>query len=189
MNGITARLRGPALVGLLAILVASCSGESTSSPEAPESVSVPPSPATESPLVGTWRTAPLSQSDAEATLEREGLGEFTEAFSSVLSFDEGTRLRLDLEATSPLGGTWNLYGEPKGAEPYKIDFDAEYEIDGDTVDKIHATGITTFRWVVTGDTLTLEFLDNTEPDFEGIPDEVFQHALYMTEEFQGVSSS
>jgi hypothetical protein len=36
---------------------------------------------------------------------------------------------------------------------------------------------------VDGDTLTLEWLNTTIPSSDGIPEEVFQRALYMTEEF------
>jgi len=56
-------------------------------------------------------------------------------------------------------------------------------VKGDTVDKIHSTGTTTLGWAVNGDTLTLEWLGTTEPPVEGIPDEVFQRALYMTQDF------
>jgi hypothetical protein len=51
------------------------------------------------------------------------------------------------------------------------------------VEKTHATGVTTYRWSVDGDTLTLEWLSTTEPPVEGIPDEVFGRALYMTQPF------
>ena len=64
-----------------------------------------------------------------------------------------------------------------------IDYDAEYEIDGDTVTFHHSDGSNTHRWTVDGDTLSLEFVKGTMPPYEGIPDEVFQRALYMTETF------
>jgi hypothetical protein len=38
-------------------------------------------------------------------------------------------------------------------------------------------------WSVDGDTLTLEWLDTTYPGYKGIPEEVFQVGLYMTEAF------
>jgi len=37
---------------------------------------------------------------------------------------------------------------------------------------------------VDGDTLTLEFLTAAIPPHEGVPDEVFQRALYMTRDFK-----
>ena len=35
--------------------------------------------------------------------------------------------------------------------------------------------------MVDGDTLSLEFVKSTLPGYHGIPDEVFQRALYMTD--------
>ena len=64
-----------------------------------------------------------------------------------------------------------------------IDYDAEYKIDGDTVTFDHSDGSDTHRWTVDGDTLSLEFVKGTMPPYEGIPDEVYQRALYMTETF------
>jgi hypothetical protein len=64
-----------------------------------------------------------------------------------------------------------------------IDYDAEYEIDGDTVVFHHSDGSNTYRWQVDHNTLTLHFVRSTLPDYRGIPDEVFQRALYMTDAF------
>ena len=59
-------------------------------------------------------------------------------------------------------GQWNLYGESEGGrEP--IDYDAEYEIAGDTVTFHHSDGSNTHRWTVDGDTLSLEFVKSTLP--------------------------
>ena len=80
-------------------------------------------------------------------------------------------------------GTWDLYGKSGGGQPAPIDYDAEYEIDGDTVVFHHSDGSNTYRWQVDHDTLTLHFVQSTLPGYRGIPDEVFQRALYMTEAF------
>ena len=48
------------------------------------------------------------------------------------------------------------------------------------VDKIHWTGKTTLRCSVKGRKLTLRWLKTNEPPYRGIPDKVFQYALYMT---------
>ena len=80
-------------------------------------------------------------------------------------------------------GDWDLYGKPKGKPRFEIDYDAAWRVRGRTVDKIHSTGFTTFRWSVSGGALTLRWLGTTEPAYEGIPDEVFQRALYMTRKF------
>ncbi len=130
-----------------------------------------------SPLEGTWRTRPISLRDAEATLRRQGFGEWIERFHKIPPITKVTVLDLSIE-----GGQWNLYGESEGGrEP--IDYDAEYEIDGDTVTFHHSDGSNTHRWIVDGDTLSLEFVKGTMPPYEGVPDEVFQRALYMTEAF------
>jgi len=127
-------------------------------------------------LEATWRTEPISLQDAEATLRRQGFGEWIEKFHQIPPFSKVTVLDLSIE-----GGQWNLYGESGGREP--IDDDAEYEIDGDTVTFQHSDGSNTHRWTVDGDTLSLEFEKGTMPPYEGIPDEVFQRALYMTDVF------
>jgi len=54
---------------------------------------------------------------------------------------------------------------------------------GDTVVFHHSDGSNTYRWQVDHDTLTLHFVQSTLPGYRGIPDEVFQRALYMTEAF------
>lgn len=82
-----------------------------------------------------------------------------------------------------IGREWDLYGKPQGGPREPIDYDADYVVRGGTVDKVHATGFTTLRWSVTGGVLTLRWLKTTEPPVMGIPDEVFQRALYMTRKF------
>jgi len=78
---------------------------------------------------------------------------------------------------------WDLYGESEGGPREEIDYDAEYLVKGDTVKVTHSTGSTTHRWSVDGDRLTLEWASTTQPAFNGVPDEVYQRALYMTAEF------
>ena len=131
-----------------------------------------------SPLEGTWRTGSVSPRDAEATLRRQGFARFVEDFRANAPFSTDTVLILSIE-----GGQWNLYGESEGKPAEPIDYDAEYEIDGDTVTFHHSDGSNTHRWTVDGDTLSLAFEKGTMPPYEGIPDEVFQRALYMTEAF------
>jgi hypothetical protein len=48
----------------------------------------------------------------------------------------------------------------------------------------HFAGTNTFRWSIDGDTLTLEWVATTLPDYQNIPEEVFQRVLYMTETFE-----
>ena len=171
-----------ALVGA-AVLLAGCGSDegtpTTSSSEEP-SRTPPATPSRQAvtPLEGTWRTSPISPRDAEVTLRRHGLAEWIERFGPLTPFAAGTTLILDIKE-----GEWDLYGKPRGTPRQEIDYDAEYVVNGGTVDKIHATGASTYRWSVDGDTLTLEWLDSTEPPYQGIPDEVFSTALYMTSDF------
>ena len=131
-----------------------------------------------SPLVGTWRTGVISQQDAEATLRRYGLGKWIPRFRTQTPFREPMALVLVITPDE-----WDLYGKPKGKPRFEEDYDAGYVVKGKTVDKIHSTGFTTLRWSITGRTLKLRWLKTTEPPYMGIPDKVFQHALYMTQNF------
>ena len=171
------------VVSGVAILVAGCGGsdegtQTTSSPEPSATASAEPSESV-SELEGTWQTSVVSQSDAEGALRRHGLAEWIQEFRPVIPFADDTVLILDLHE-----GEWDLYGKPVGGVREEIDYDAEYVVKGDEVEKTHATGVTTYRWSVQSDTLTLEWLKSTEPPFEGVPDEVFGTALYMTTDFE-----
>ncbi len=44
----------------------------------------------------------------------------------------------------------DLYGKPRGKPRVDEDYDAEYVVKGNTVDKIHSTGYTKLRWSITG---------------------------------------
>ena len=128
---------------------------------------------------GTWHTSEISRTDAEATLRRYGLGKWIKRFRHQTPFTEPIALLLVIRR-----GDWDLYGKPKGKPKFAIDYDAEWwQPGGRTVRKIHGTGVTTFRWSVSSKALTLRWLKTTEPDVMGIPDEVFQRALYMTRKF------
>ncbi len=132
----------------------------------------------ESALEGTWRTGSISPRDTEATLRRQGFARFVKAYRANAPFSSDTVLELSI-----VNGQWNLYGKSEGQPAEPIDYDAEYKIDGDTVTFDHSDGSNTHRWTVDGDRLNLEFVEGTMPPYEGIPDEVFQRALYMTEAF------
>jgi hypothetical protein len=151
------------------LLLAGCGSD-----EAPRTTASPAAA-----LEGTWKTGPISPSDTEETLRRYGLGKWIEQFRPVTPFTDTLVLTLDIH-----DGEWDLYGQPSGGVSEEIDYNAEYVVKGDTVDKIHSTGTTTLGWTVNGDTLMLEWLGTNEPPVEGIPDEVFQRALYMTQDFE-----
>lgn len=159
------------LIALASVVLAACGSDGEKS--ADERSSAP----TASALEGTWRTEPISLTDAEATLRKHGLGKWVEKFKTDPPFEGDTVLILEVK------DEWDLYGESDGGPRAEIDYDAEYRIDGDTVEVTHSTGSTKHRWSVDGDRLTLEWLSTTQPPYNGVPDEVYQRALYMTSEF------
>ena len=132
----------------------------------------------DAPLEGVWQAGPLSVAQTEATLRRHGLGQWVADYRRNAPFSVDTVLTLTIE-----GGAWDLYGQAGDGPAEPIDYDAEYEIAGNTVTFHHSDGSNTYRWAIAGDTLSLELVGSTMPDYRGIPDEVFQRALYTTEEF------
>ena len=134
-----------------------------------------------SPLVGTWRTTIISQADAEVTLRQHGLSKWIAPFRRQTPITRPMSLVLVVTPKE-----WDLYGKPKGKPRVEIDYDARYVVKGRTVDKIHFSGMTTLRWSVNGRKLTLRWVKTTEPPNMGIPDKVFQYALYMTRNFSRV---
>jgi len=136
----------------------------------------------QSPLVGTWRTGVITPANAEATLRRYGLAKWIPRFRSQTPLTEPMAMVLVISPTE-----WDLYGKPKGKGRVEIDYDARYVVKGNTVDKIHSSGFTTLRWSVKGRKLTLRWLKTTEPSYMGMPDKVFQYALYMTQNFSRAS--
>ena len=154
----------------LASLLAGCGADSEKSAEKSSSPSAPA-------LEGTWRTEPITLDDAETTLRKHGLGKYIKKFRTDPPFEGETVLILDVK------DEWDLYGESDGGPRSEIDYDADYLVKGDTVKVTHSTGSTTHRWSVDGDRLTLEWDSTTQPSYNGVPDEVYQRALYMTSEF------
>lgn len=165
-----------ALVAALALL-ASCSSE----PESRASTTSTSKESATSNLEGTWRTKPVSLENTEATLRTQGFARYVDDYRANAPFSNDTVLELSIE-----NGQWNLYGKAAGGPSEPIDYDATYKIDGDTITFDHSDGSTTHRWSIDGDTLKLEFVKGTMPPYEGIPDEVFQRALYMTETFNRI---
>ena len=111
-------------------------------------------PTSEAPArVARWKAAggpaPISLEETEATVRRHGLGRWVEDYRANAPFSGDTVLTLTIE-----DGAWDLYGESGGGQPEPIDYDAEYEIDGDTVVFHHSDGSNTYRWQVDHDTLT-----------------------------------
>jgi hypothetical protein len=132
-----------------------------------------------SPLEGEWRTDPITPREVEATLRRRGLSRWIADFRPESPIQRTTVLVLDLH-----DGEWDLYGKVGSRPREEIDYDAEFVVQGERVDKEHATGTTTYQWSVEGDTLGFQWVRSTEPAYRGIPDQVFSTALYETSQFR-----
>jgi hypothetical protein len=81
-------------------------------------------------------------------------------------------------------GRWDLYWEANGEAPERLDYDAAYEVDGDTVTVSHEGDFNRYRWSVDRDRLSLTWIETTYGGYRGIPEEVFQTAFYMTATFE-----
>lgn len=165
---------GVIAVGML--LLAGCgSGDEKAPAEA-----APTTSATD--LQGTWRADPISPADAENTLREHGLEKWIADFRGQSPIGPDTVLTLVIGQEE-----WDLYGSSGGQAREKIDY-ADCKVSGDRVEVIHDAGTNTYTWSVEGDTLTIRWLSTTFPAHEGIPEEVFQRALYMTASFTRVAS-
>jgi hypothetical protein len=182
------RLRwSPVLIGALAVLafVPACGGDDGSEP-AGTSPSEEPNSATQSSpeeateLAGTWRTSPITIERMTRTLREQGLGEWVARFEQNAPVsDRPTVLVLEVR-----DGAWDLYGQPRGGQREEIDYDAQYKVDGETVVVSHEGDSNTYRWAVEDEALRLTWLDTTYGRNKGIPEQVFQRALYMTADFR-----
>ena len=130
--------------------------------------------------MGTWRTNPITLTEMTRTLHEQGLGEWGAPFERNAPISSApTVLVLEIR-----DGSWDLYGQPRGGQREEIDYDAEYEIKGDTVVVSHERDANTYRWAVGNEGLELTWLDTTYGRNNGIPEQVFQRALYMTASFR-----
>jgi hypothetical protein len=114
------------------------------------------------------------------TLREQGLGEWVARFEQNAPIS-GTPTALVLETRD---GDWDLYGQPRGGQREEIDYDAQFEVDGNKVVVSHEGDSNTYRWAVEGEALKLTWLDTTYGRNRGIPEQVFQRALYMTADFR-----
>ncbi len=166
------RLASAVGVALTLVFLAGCGSDGGTSPDKPSTPS-----AAANPLEGTWRTEPVSVSDANATLRKHGLEKWIKKFKSESPIQSPTVLVLEVT------DEWDLYMEPEGSPREEVDYDAEYKFRGNEVEVIHSDGPTLYEWAVDGDTLTFEWQSTTLPGYNGIPDEVFQRVLYMSSPF------
>jgi hypothetical protein len=170
-----------AIVGAVLIL-AGCEsdGGETTAANAPRTESSPAeTPLDEaSPLEGTWVTDPITKRDAERTLRQNALAKWTDRFGRLSPIADGTVLILEI------GDQWDLYRKVKGGPREEVDYDASYSVDGNKLTVTHSAGSNDFRWSIDSDTLRLRWLRTSIPPSEGVPEEVFQRALYMTSVFE-----
>ena len=175
-------LRVMAVTVGIAVAIAGCGSDGTESTaeKTPQAEASPAdSPIDEgSALEGTWVTNPLSQRDFEKTLRQNGLAKWIGRMRTVYPVADDTVLVLEI------GDQWDLYQEVKGGPREEVDYNADYSVENNKVDVVHSVGSNTFRWSVDGDVLTLVWLKTTIPSSEGVPEEVFQRALYMTAVFE-----
>jgi len=132
------------------------------------------------PLEGAWRTGPVTPGDMEETLRAAGLGKWVRGFLEA----EGDQPAETVFVLEVQDGRWDLFREEDGAAAEPLDYDATYEVDGDTVVVSHEGDTNTYRWSVEGDTLTIEWIETTYPDLGGVPEEVFQRAFYQSGTFE-----
>ena len=174
------------LIGLVTVLVGcgSSDDESETADSSAESTrtTATSTPDEATPLKGTWHTSPVTIADMADSLRETGLGESVGGFEQNAPIsDAPTSLILEIR------DDWDLYGQAQGGRRKKIDYDADFEVQGQKVVVIHSAGSNTFRWSVRGDVLQLTWLETTLGSYRGVPEEVFQRALYMTAEFHRTS--
>ena len=124
----------------------------------------------------------MSESDIEETLREAGLGKWIQPLRKLPA--NAAPVESNVFVLEIAGGRWDLYWEPDGAAADQLDYDASYEVDGQTVTVSHEGDFNKYRWSVDGNGLTLTWVDTTYGDYQGIPEEVFQTAFYMTTEFE-----
>ena len=176
------------LIGLVMAFVGCGSDDSETADSGAESTTTtaasPPDGAKQlfTSLRGTWRTRPVTVAEMANTLRAAGLGETVGGFEQNAPIsDAPTSLILDIR------DEWDLYGKAQGERRKEIDYNADFEVTGKNVVVIHSEGTNSFRWSIRDDVLRLTWLKTTFQSSNGVPEEAFQRALYMTAEFHRAS--
>jgi hypothetical protein len=165
------------------------------------------------PVAGVWRTDPITVDDMKRTLRAHGLAKWVGRFAKHAPIRKRpTALVLEIDTRDGFPGypfDWHLYAEPEAGSRKRMidyrmqtdrlaaggqDFPADiprgpglrYEQDGDQLVASYEGDSNTYRSAVDGKYLTLTWLKTTYPPHMGIPEEVFQRALYMTAKFKRV---
>jgi hypothetical protein len=163
------------------------------------------------PVAGVWRTDPITVDDMKRTLRAHGLAKWVGRFAKHAPIGNSpTALVLEIDTRRGFPGypfDWHLYAESRGGArkrmiDYRMQTDAvgggggpieqprgpgvTYEQDGDRLVASYAGDSNTYRWSLDGKSLRLKWQKTTYPPHMGIPEEVFQRALYMTAKFKRV---
>ncbi len=153
------------------------------------------------PVAGVWRTDPITVDDMKRTLRAHGLAKWAGRFAKHAPIGKSpTALVLQIDTRDGFPGypfDWHLYAEPAaGSRKTLIDYriqdqrpagpNLRYEQDGDELVVSYEGDSNAYRSSVDGKYLTLTWQKTTYPPSMGIPEEVFQRALYMTAKFKRV---
>lgn len=153
------------------------------------------------PVAGVWRTDPITVDDMKRTLRAHGLAKWVGRFAKHAPIGKSpTALVLEIDTRNGFPSypfDWRLFAEPEGgSHEMMIDYRMQdqsaggqglrYEQDGDQVVVSYEGHSNAYRWSVDGKYLKLTWQNSTYPPHIGIPEEVFQRALYMTARFKRV---
>lgn len=131
-----------------------------------------------SPVEGTWKTQPFGRSAIAATLMAAGLGQHVDQFFQTDRTPEDLVISIRIDASQ-----FTAYRENGGGVP-TVNDRGTYTLErGTLLYRPNSGGVNTYTWSVSGDQLKLTFVSTTEPDYEGLPNDVFQRAFYTTASF------
>jgi hypothetical protein len=130
-----------------------------------------------SPLEGVWRVTGLKPDDMRAALQKAGLQKWIQPF---MGSDAGPGAQ-NTYTLRILNDRWILSFAKDGGLSQEIDA-GQYTIQGDHVAVRHEGGcVDTYRWSVEAATLVIHEVTNEGCDTgDGIPEEVYQTALYLS---------
>ena len=191
MNAISNRktprqpLIGVALLAVTCAVLAACGSSGSTRSASPSSASSAPANGNAntptpngSPLEGTWRTGNVTVADMTAALSRAGLQKWIQPFRAQAGLAHSNVFLLTLA-----NGVWHE-GWSQDGGPFIDNDDGTYQIAGDTVTNHPQGPSPTYRWSIQGGTLRLTLLRDTGTGPGGVPDEVYQRALYTAAPFQ-----
>lgn len=191
MNAISNRktprqpLIGVALLAVTCAVLAACGSSGSTRSASPSSASSAPANRNAntptpngSPLEGTWRTGNVTAADMTAALSRAGLQKWIQPFRAQAGLAHSNVFLLTLA-----NGVWHE-GWSQDGGPFIDNDDGTYQIAGDTVTNHPQGPSPTYRWSIQGGTLRLTLLRDTGTGPGGVPDEVYQRALYTAAPFQ-----